>query len=151
MSMRERLSEDLKSAMKTGDTLRVSVIRLAMSEMRNTEISKGRARTEEESLEVFTREGKKRREAIEQYEKAGRADLSEKESAELRILEEYLPEQLEEAEITGIVQEVISELQAASKADKGRVMSALMPRFRGRADGKLVSQVVDRMLDGSSV
>ncbi|MBP6964282.1 MAG: GatB/YqeY domain-containing protein [Armatimonadetes bacterium] len=151
MSMRERLSEDLKSAMKTGDTLRVSVIRLAMSEMRNTEISKGRALTEEESLEVFTREGKKRREAIEQYEKAGRADLSEKESAELRILEEYLPEQLEEAEITGIVQEVISELQAASKADKGRVMSALMPRFRGRADGKLVSQVVDRMLDGSSV
>jgi len=145
------LSEDLKSAMKTGDTLRVSVIRLAMSEMRNTEISKGRALTEEESLEVFTREGKKRREAIEQYEKAGRADLSEKESAELRILEEYLPEQLEEAEITGIVQEVISELQAASKADKGRVMSALMPRFRGRADGKLVSQVVDRMLDGSSV
>ena len=150
MSMRERLSEDLKSAMKTGDTLRVSVIRLAMSEMRNTEISKGRALTEEESLEVFTREGKKRREAIEQYEKAGRADLSEKESAELRILEEYLPEQLEEAEITGIVQEVISELQAASKADKGRVMSALMPRVRGRADGKLVSQVVDRMLDGSS-
>ncbi len=145
------MSEDLKSAMKTGDTLRVSVIRLAMSEMRNTEISKGRALTEEESLEVFTREGKKRREAIEQYEKAGRADLSEKESAELRILEEYLPEQLEEAEITGIVQEVISELQAASKADKGRVMSALMPRFRGRADGKLVSQVVDRMLDGSSV
>lgn len=151
MSMRERLSEDLKSAMKTGDTLRVSVIRLAISEMRNTEIAKGRALTDEESLEVFVREGKRRREAIEQYEKAGRADLSDKESAELRILEEYLPEQLDEAEITGIVQEVISELQAASKADKGRVMSALMPRVRGRADGRLVSQAVDRMLDGSSV
>ena len=150
MSLRERLSEDLKSAMKTGDTLKVSVIRLALSEVRNTEIAKGHALSDEEGLEVLARESRKRRESIEQFEKAGRADLVDKESAELRILAEYLPEQLSEAEITGIAQEVISELQATSKADKGKVMAALVPKTRGRADGKLVSQVVDRMLDGSS-
>ena len=150
MSLRERLSEDLKSAMKTGETLKVSVIRLALSEVRNTEIAKGHALSDEEGLEVLARESRKRRESIEQFEKAGRADLVDKESAELRILAEYLPEQLSEAEIAGIAQEVISELQATSKADKGKVMAALVPKTRGRADGKLVSQVVDRMLDGSS-
>jgi uncharacterized protein YqeY len=149
--MRERLSEDLKSAMKTGDTLKVSVIRLALSEVRNTEIAKGHTLTDEETLEVLGRESKRRRESIEQFDKAGRADLVDRESAELRILADYLPQQLSNAEITGIVQEVISELQAASRADKGRVMAALMPRVRGRADGKLVGQEVDRMLDGSSV
>lgn len=151
MSLRERLSEDLKCAMKTGDTLKVSVIRLALSEARNTEIAKGHTLTDEELLEVLGRESKKRRESIEQFEKAGRADLVDKESAELRILADYLPQQLSEAEITGIAQEVISELQPTSKADKGKVMAALMPKVRGRADGKLVSQVVDRMLEGSSV
>ena len=150
MSLRERLSEDLKSAMKTGETLKVSVIRLALSEVRNTEIAKGHALSDEEGLEVLARESRKRRESVEQFEKAGRADLVDKESAELRILAEYLPEQLSEAEIAGIAQEVISELQATSKADKGKVMAALVPKTRGRADGKLVSQVVDRMLDGSS-
>lgn len=150
MSIRERLSEDLKSAMKTGDTLKVSVIRLAMSEFRNTEIAKGHTLTDEEATEVLARESKRRRESIEQFEKAGRADLVDKESAELRILADYLPKQLSETEVTGIVQEVISELQPTSKADKGRVMSALMPRIRGRADGRLVSQIVDRMLEGSS-
>jgi len=150
MSLRERLSEDLKSAMKTGETLKVSVIRLALSEVRNTEIAKGHALSDEEGLEVLARESRKRRESIEQFEKAGRADLVDKESAELRILAEYLPQQLSEAEIAGIAQEVISELQATSKADKGKVMAALVPKTRGRADGKLVSQVVDRMLDGSS-
>ena len=151
MSMRERLSEDLKSAMKTGDTLKVSVIRLAISEMRNTEIAKGRTLTDDEVLEVLGRESKRRRESIEQFGKGGRADLVEKESAELEILAGYLPQQLSEAEVTGVVQEVISELQATSKSEKGKVMSALMPRVRGRADGKLVSQIVDRMLEGSSV
>lgn len=150
MSLRERLSEDLKFAMKTGDTLKVSVIRLALSAIRNTEIAKGHTLTDEETVDVLNRESKQRRDSIEQFDKAGRADLVEKETAELSILGDYLPQQLTEAEITGIVQEVISELHATSKADKGKVMSALMPRVRGRADGKLVSQVVDRMLDGNS-
>jgi len=136
--------------MKTGDTLKISVIRLVLSEVRNTEIAKGHTLTDEEIQDVLARQSKQRRESIEQFQKAGRADLVDKESAELRILADYLPQQLSEAEIAGIVQEVISELQATSKADKGRVMAALMPRTRGRADGKLVSAIVDRMLESNS-
>lgn len=150
MSLPERLSEDLKSAMKKRDTLKVSVIRLARSEIRNAEIAKGGPLTDQELIEVLARESKRRREAMEQFQKAGRTDLADKEAAELCILAEYLPQQLSEAEITGIAEEVIAELHATSKADKGKVMSALMQQVRGRADGKLVSQVVDRMLEGIS-
>lgn len=150
MSLHERLSQDLKTAMKTGDRLKVAVIRLARSEIQNVEIAKGRSLADEELIEVLVRESKRRREAIEQFRKAGRTELADKEAAELRILAEYLPQQLSEAEITGIAREVISELHATCKADKGKVMSALMQRVRARADGKLVSQVVDRMLEGSS-
>ncbi len=106
--------------------------------------------TEEEIIEVIAREIKRRRESIEQFKQGGRTDLVEKETAEMQILSGYLPEQLTEDEIAGIAQEVIAELKAASKADKGRVMSALMPRIRGRADGRLVSEIVDRLLERSS-
>ncbi|MHB0912028.1 MAG: GatB/YqeY domain-containing protein [Armatimonadota bacterium] len=146
MTLRERLETDLKTAMKAGDSLTVSVIRLARSEIRNSEIEKGRPLTDEEILQVLTREGKKRRESISQYEKGGRPDLVEKEQAELRILSTYLPELLGEAEVTGITREVITELNATSKADKGRVMGAVMQKVRGRADGKMVNEIVDRLL-----
>lgn len=149
MTLRERLDEDLKAAMKAHDALKVSVIRLARSEIRNMEIAKGAPLIEDDVLQVLGREVKRRREAIEQFQKGGRADLVDKETAELQLLSEYLPQQLSEAEIVGIAQEVISELHAASKADKGRVMSVLMQRVRGRADGKLVSETVDRLLEGS--
>jgi hypothetical protein len=150
MLLREKLESDLKSAMKARDAIRVSVVRLARGEIRNTEIEKGTVLTEDEILQVLGRESKKRRESIEQFKKAGRTDLVDKETAELEILSEYLPEQFDEAKVTGIAQEVILELHAKSKADKGRVMSAMMPRVRGRADGKLVSQVVDHLLEGGS-
>jgi hypothetical protein len=150
MSLREKLESDLKSAMKAGDTLRVSVIRLARGEIRNLEIENGSALTEDEILQVLSRESKKRRESIDQYQKGGRADLVEKETAELRILAEYLPEQFDEGRVIDIAREVILELHAASKADKGKVMSAMMQRVRGRADGKLVSSVVDHLLQSIS-
>jgi hypothetical protein len=136
--------------MKARDTVKVSTLRLARSEVRNTEIDKGSPLTEEEVIQVLSKEAKRRRESIDQFAAADRADLVAKESAELEILSAYLPEQLDEAAITGIAQEVILELHAASKADKGKVMSALMPKVRGKADGKLVGQVVDRLLSGSS-
>lgn len=150
MSLREKLEEDYKAAMKAKDTLRVSVIRMARSEIRNEEIAKRRSLTEEEIIEVIAREIKRRRESIEQFKQGGRTDLVEKETAEMQILLGYLPEQLTEDEIAGIAQEVIAELKATSKADKGRVMNALMPRVRGRADGRLVSEIVDRLLERSS-
>lgn len=149
MLLRDKFDNELKAAMKAGDALKVSVLRLLKSEIRNAEIAKGSALTEDELVQTVAKESKKRREAIEQFQKAGRADLVDKETAELRILSDYMPEQLDEAEIVGIVQEVISELHATSKTDKGRVMSALMQRVRGKADGKLVSQVVDHLLESN--
>lgn len=151
MSLQERLIDDMKAALKAGDALRLSVIRLLRSELRNMEIAKGAPLTDDEIIQGVVREAKRRREAIEQFQKAGRADLVEKEMAELKVLSQYLPEQLDEAEIVGIAQEVISELQATSKADKGKIMGALMQRVRGRADGRLVNQIVDRLLASSSV
>ncbi|MCL6629284.1 MAG: GatB/YqeY domain-containing protein [Armatimonadetes bacterium] len=150
MSLRTRLDEDMKTALKNKDSLQLSVIRLLRSELKNAEIAKGASLTEDEIVQVVAREAKKRRESIEQFERGGRADLAEKEAAELKILSEYLPEQLGDDEIAGIAQEVISELHATSKADKGKVMAALMPRVRGRADGKLVNQIVDRLLERTS-
>ena len=150
MSVREKLEQDLKDAMRARDTIRVSVIRLARSEIRNAEIAKRRSLTDDEIIEVLNRETKRRREAIELYEKGKRPDLVEKETAELHVLSEYLPQQMTEEEIAGIAQEVIAELNANSKADKGKAMSALMQRVRGRADGRLVSEAVDRLLERSS-
>ena len=150
MSLQERLVDDMKAAMKSGDALRVSVIRLLRSEIRNAEIAKGQPLTDDELVQVVARESKRRREAIEQFQKGGRADLVDKETAELHILSRYLPEQLDEGEIVGIAREVISELQAMSKADKGRVMGVMMQRVRGRADGKLVNRLVDSLLESSS-
>lgn len=150
MLLCEKLADDMKAAMKAGDALRVSVIRLVRSEVRNAEIAKGDSLTEDEVMEVVAKEAKRRREAIEQFQKGNRADLVEKETAELQLLLQYLPEQLDQAEVVRIAREVISELQAASKSDKGKVMSVLMQRVRGRADGKLVSQIVDSLLEGSS-
>ena len=146
--MRERIDEELKSAMKSGDQLTVSVLRMLKSAVRYVEIEKGQQLSDDDIVQVVSREAKRHRESIEQFEEGGRADLVEKETAELQILSAYLPEQLDEAEIASIAREVISELNAASKADKGRVMGALMPKVRGKADGKLVNRIVDELLEG---
>jgi uncharacterized protein len=150
MPLREQLDNEMKAAMKAKDSLKLSVIRLLRSEIRNAEIAKREELNEDEVLQAVVRESKRRRESIEQFEKAGRIDLVEKESAELKILSGYMPEQLDEQEIEGIAREVILELQAVSKADKGRVMGALMPRVRGKADGRLVTMIVDRLLESIS-
>lgn len=146
MSQKEKLQNDLITAMKTRDELRTSTIRLAISAVKNIEIEKGRELTDEETTEVIAREVKRRREAIEGAEKAGRSDIAAKEAKEIEVLAVYLPEQLGENEIEQIVREVVLEVGAAGPKDRGRVMGALMPRVRGRADGKAVNQVVERIL-----
>ena len=146
MALSEKLLDDMKTAMKERDELKVSTLRLARSTIKNTEIEKGRALTDDEIMEALARESKRRREAIEEYQRAGRMELADKEQRELVILSEYLPEQLGEAEIEKAVVETVAELGAVGMKDKGRVMSAIMPRLRGRADGKLVNQAVDKVL-----
>jgi uncharacterized protein len=150
MTLRERLDNDLKSAMKSRESLRVSVLRMLRSEIRYKEIERGESLTDDDIAQVVAKESKKRQESVEQYEKAGRTELAEKEAAEKKILFEYLPVQMDEAAIAGIVREVISELQARSKADKGKVMGALMPKVRGKADGAMVNRIVDQLLEGNS-
>jgi uncharacterized protein YqeY len=148
--LREQLDDDLKSAMKSRDALRLSVLRMLKSAARYTEIEKGETLSDDDVLQVVARECKRRRESIEQFEKGNRPDLVAQEKAELEILSGYLPEQLDETEVIGIAREVISELHAASKADKGKVMGALMQKVRGKADGRLVNRIVDELLEGSS-
>lgn len=148
MSVEDVLQEDLKQAMKSRDELTVSTIRLLRSSVSYARIQKGAELTDDEVLEVISREAKKRREAIEMAERGGRAEIAERERAELEVLNRYLPEQLGEAEIEAAARAIAAELGAHGPGDRGKVMGALMQRIRGRADGKLASQVVERILQG---
>ncbi|HPP76110.1 MAG TPA: GatB/YqeY domain-containing protein, partial [Armatimonadota bacterium] len=118
MSLKDTLQENMKSAMKARDELKTSTIRLALSAVKNMEIDKGREATDEEITEVLTREVKRRREAIEGAEKAGRSDVADRERGELEILSVFLPKQLGEDEIELIVREVIAEVGAAGPKDR---------------------------------
>lgn len=146
MTLKERIQEDLKTAMKSRDQLRLSVIRLAKAAITNLEIARGHELTDPETLEVLAKESKQRNDAINEYEKAGRNDIVNTLKEEIKILQEYLPAQLSEAEISQLVKETIAELGATSKKEMGKVMSALMPKTKGRADGKIVNQIVNSLL-----
>lgn len=146
MNLSERLNEDMKQAMKSQDKFKLSTIRMVRATMKNLEIDLKRTLNDNEVLDILSREIKQRKDALQEFEKAGRDDLAEKVKAEAEILAEYLPEQLSEEEIKVIVQQTIQETGASSKADIGKVMSALMPKVKGRADGKLVNQAVQQLL-----
>lgn len=146
MNLSERLNEDMKQAMKSQDKFKLSTIRMVRATMKNLEIDLKRTLNDNEVLDILSREIKQRKDALQDFEKAGRDDLAEQVKAEAEILAEYLPEQLSEEEIKVIVQQTIQETGASSKADIGKVMSALMPKVKGRADGKLVNQAVQKLL-----
>ncbi|MCK8487890.1 GatB/YqeY domain-containing protein [Paenibacillus sp. MBLB2552] len=146
MNLSERLNEDMKQAMKSQDKFKLSTIRMVRATMKNLEIDLKRTLNDNEVLDILSREIKQRKDALQEFEKAGRDDLAEQVKAEAEILTVYLPEQLSEEEIKVIVQQTIQETGASSKADIGKVMSALMPKVKGRADGKLVNQTVQQLL-----
>lgn len=146
MSLADRLNEDMKQAMKSQDKFRLSVIRMIRSSIKNIEIDQRRDLNDDEVLEILNREVKQRKDSLQEFEKAGRDDLVEQLSKEIEIILEYLPQQLNEEEIQAIVQQTIQEVGASSKAEMGKVMGALMPKVKGRADGKLVNQIVQRLL-----
>lgn len=147
MDLEERLIGDMKAAMKAGAKLKVSTVRMIMSEIKNAEIAKRDLLSNEETLDVVAREAKKRKEAIAEFEKGGRADLVEKETAELAYIQEYLPEQLSTEDVGRIIRETIEEVGAKGPGDLGAVMSKIMPSFKGRADGKTVNAEVRRALE----
>ncbi len=147
--LQERITEDMKAAMVAKDAATLSVIRMLKSAIQYYEIQKGGAgyeATDEDIVDVVGREIKKRRESIELYDKGGRTELAEKEKKELEILQRYLPEQLSEEEVRTLVDEAISQTSAATMQDMGKVMGALMPKIKGKADSSFVSTLVREKL-----
>lgn len=144
-----QLIEELKQAMLSRDTARTSVLRMVISSLGYYEIQKGGAgyeATEEDVLTVLQKEAKQHRDSIEQFANGGRIDLADKEKEELSYLEVYLPEQMGEEEIRKLVMEAIGQTGAKTPADMGRVMGALMPKTKGKADGGLVRKIVQEEL-----
>lgn len=146
MHPKEQLQADLKEAMKSGEELRKSTIRLALAAIKNAEVEKRDELDEQETLNVLQKEVKQRRETIADAEKAGNQGLVDESLAEIEILEPYLPEQLSREEIEGHAKAVIAEVGAESPQDLGKVMGPLMGKLKGQADGKLVNEVVRELL-----
>lgn len=147
MTLREKIPEDLKQAMKNKDAVRLSVIRLVKAAVMNQEIAKGHPLSDAEVFEVLAKEVKQRQDVIPGYEKAGRAETVESLKKEVQILQEYLPAQLSEAELTALIAETITATGASGKKDLGKVMAALMPKVKGRADGKEINRIVGALIE----
>jgi uncharacterized protein YqeY len=146
---KQQLQEELRQSMLARSELKTSVLRMLLSAINYYEIQKGGAgyqATEEDILSVTQNQAKQRRDSIEQFKIAGRQELVDKETKELEMLNVYLPEQMGEEEITKLVKEAISQTGATSMADMGKVMGALMPKVKGKADGNLVSSIVKKEL-----
>jgi uncharacterized protein YqeY len=146
LNLLDRLNQDMKEAMKNKEKEKLSVIRMVKSSLQNEQIKFGRDLTEDDQLTVLNRELKQRKDSLQEFEKANREDLVEKLRNEISILEHYMPEQLSEDELLAIVDETISEVGASSKADMGKVMGAIMPKVKGKADGGLVNRLVQQQL-----
>ncbi len=150
MNLKEKINEDLKSAMKSGDKLRLEVIRSIRALILEFEKS-GAAReiTPEDELKMLTAAAKKRKESIEQFRNGNRHDLAEKEEAELKIIEEYLPKQLTPEEVLDEVKKIAAEVGAKSKEDFPKLMPAAAKALKGKTDGKLVKEIVEKFLGGN--
>jgi hypothetical protein len=146
MGLREKIDADSKDALKSGAKDKVSTLRMLIAALKNKQIDKRRPLTEEEVVETVRSSIKQRKDSIEQFAKGGRQDLVDKETAEVAVLDAYLPQQLSREEVEAMVREAIAETGAQGSKDMGKVMKALIPKIGGRADGKLVSELVKHAL-----
>jgi uncharacterized protein len=147
MSLLERLNNDMKEAMKNKEKEKLSVIRMVKAALQNEAIKLGKSQlSEDEELTVLSRELKQRKDSLQEFENAGRSDLVDKTKAEISVLELYMPKQLSEEELVQLIKETIAEVGASSKADMGKVMGAIMPKVKGKADGSLVNKLVQQHL-----
>lgn len=147
--LKQKLKEELKQAMLSKDVLKTSVLRLLISAIGYYEINKGGAgyeATDEDVLAVVQKEAKQRKDAIEEFKKANRPELADKEAKELEMLQAYLPKQMGEEEIKTLVKEAIAQTGAKTAQDMGKVMGALMPKLKGKADGGIASKIVRESL-----
>ena len=148
MSLSTRLEAAMRDAMRARNQMRTQTLRMAMAAAHNQKIARGRDLADDEVVEVLTKQVKQRRESIAMYRDAGREDRAAAEEAEAAILAEFLPEQLTETEVEDLARAAIAETGATNPGDLGRVMGTLSQRTKGRADGRLVSDVVRRLLGG---
>jgi hypothetical protein len=146
MSLKDRLSEETTAALRAGEKIRLSTLRLLSAAVKNREVELRHPLDDDEFVEVATREAKRRREAIEAYEKAGREDRAATEREELGVLEEYLPAGLTDQEVDALIDEAIARTGAAGPGDMGQVMSSVMAEAKGRADGRAVQARVKSRL-----
>ena len=148
MSLKEQLANDLTDALRQGDDTRKSTIRMLMSAISTEEVAGAERRElgDDEVLKVVARQVKQRRDSIEEFNKAGREELAEKEAAEMKVLQAYMPEQAGREEIEAEARKVIDEVGASGPQDKGKVMQAIMPRLAGRAEGRDINEVVTQLL-----
>lgn len=142
MTLQDRLMEDLKESMRSGDVIRKNAIRMVRAAIKNAEIEMHRPATDEEVESIISKEIKKRAEAIELFARGNRNDLVEEEKAGIVFLEEYLPTQMNDQELEKIIVETLAEIQATSIKDMGRAMKAIIAKVGNRADGRLVSELV---------
>ena len=150
MTILDRLSGDLKVSLKGGDSLKSSVIRLIKSAVKYREIESKAPLSNDQVIEVIMSGIKQRRDSIEQFSKGGRLDLVEKETREIEILKGYLPQLLTDEELAAEVKATMKEVGATSAKDMGKVMKALMPRLKGRAEGTKISSIVKELMDATA-
>jgi hypothetical protein len=146
MSLEERLIEEMKGAMKSSDKLRLSTIRMIRSALKNKEIEIRKTLEDEDVVKVIQAMVRKGEESVEQFQTGGRTDLVEKEKKEIEILKSFLPQPLSQDQILKIIDQSIQETQASSLKDIGKVMKSVMPKIGGKADGKLINQLVKERL-----
>jgi hypothetical protein len=146
MNLTDRLTEEMKQAMKARDQQKLSTLRMIKSSLKNEEIKLGKELSADEELTVLSRELKQRNDSLQEYEKAGREDLAAGERAEIAVIKAYMPKPLSDEELDRLVQDTIAEVGARSKADMGKVMGAIMPKVKGKADGSKVNKLVLKYL-----
>src|SRR5215510_9146495 len=151
MALKDKISEDMKVAMKSGDKVRLDTLRMIRAALMEKEIEKrggGPGMTPDDEVAVVMNSAKRRRESIEMFEKGGRQDLVEQEMKELAIVNEYLPTMMSPEEVEVVVKEVVGQFTNVSAADFGKVMGAVMKQLKGKADGKVVQESVRKFLGG---
>jgi len=146
MTLKEKLNDDVKNAMRSGDAARRDTLRHVLAAIKQVEVDTRKELSDADVAQILTREAKRRRESIDSFDKGGRSDLVAKEQSELQLIESYLPQQMSRAEIETLARQAIADTGATSPAQMGAIMQKLMPQLKGKADGKLVNQVVRELL-----
>ncbi len=146
MSLRDRLDEELKAAMRSQDAMRRDALRMVLAAVQRAEKEGKHGLADDEMIGVLSRELKVRHESVDAFRGGGREDLAVKEEAAIKVISEFMPQPLSEAEVRALIDQAIAETGAASPRDMGKVMGWLSPKTRGRADGKVVSQIVTQLL-----